>query len=317
MDTMKKSYNFALIGASGYVAPRHLKAIKDTGNKLVSALDPNDSVGILDSYFSSAAFFTEFERFDRHAEKLRRQGDSSRIDYVSICSPNYLHDAHIRFALRIGADAVCEKPLVLNPWNLDALSELESETGKRVYTILQLRYNNILRELKETLSKENSEGKHQVVLTYVTPRGNWYGVSWKGRPEKSGGIVTNIGIHLFDLLLWLFGKVKTSEVHYLDHQYAGGYLELEKADIKWFLSLDSRHLPAGFSGKSFRSIEIDGRQVDFTDGFTDLHTEAYKGILEGNGLGIKDSKPSIDLTYSIRTTNIIGSNERSHPLLIN
>jgi len=312
---MKPPYNFALVGAGGYVAPRHMKAIKDTGHTLLAAMDPNDSVGILDSFFSSAAFFTEFERFDRHAEKLRRQGDASRIDYVSICSPNYLHDAHIRFALRIGADAICEKPLVLNPWNLEALSELESETGKRVYTVLQLRYNKILRDLKDKLDKDRPDKKHQVVLTYITPRGNWYGVSWKGQAEKSGGIVTNIGIHLFDLLIWLFGPVESSEVHLLERQNSGGYLELEKAGVSWFLSLDAKHLPPGISGRGYRSITIDGQPLDFSEGFTDLHTEAYREILAGRGLGIREARPSIDLTYSIRTANPTGFNERTHPYL--
>lgn len=312
---MKNNHNFALIGVGGYIAPRHLKAIKDTGNKLVASLDPNDSVGILDSYFSSAAFFTEFERFDRHAEKLRRQGEDSRIEYVSICSPNYLHDAHIRFALRIGADAICEKPLVLNPWNLNALEELEHETGKRVYTVLQLRLNKVLCDLKQKTASEAPSVKHDVVMTYITPRGKWYDVSWKGQVDKSGGIATNIGIHLFDLLLWLFGPVKKTEVHHLSMHYAGGYLELEKARVKWFLSLDPADLPKDYNGRSYRSIEIDGQNIDFSEGFTDLHTGIYNEILSGKGLGITDARPSIELTHAIRTSELAGINQRTHPFL--
>lgn len=311
---MSNPKNFALIGVGGYVAPRHLAAIKDTGHRLVAAMDPSDSVGILDSYFSGASFFTEFERFDRHAEKLRRQGEENRIHYVSICSPNYLHDAHIRFALRIGADAVCEKPLVLNPWNLDALAELERETGKKVYTVLQLRHNQALQELKRKLEAGPAQ-RHQVVLTYVTPRGKWYNVSWKGQGEKSGGIATNIGIHLFDLLIWLFGPVKESQLHCLTPQKAGGFLEMERADVKWYLSLDQADLPEGHPGKSFRLLELDGQAVDFTEGFTDLHTKVYHQVLAGQGPGIAEARPSIELTHAIRTGKVVEPGGKGHPKL--
>lgn len=312
---MSNPKNFALIGVGGYVAPRHLKAIKDTGNVLVAAMDPNDSVGIIDSYFSSASFFTEFERFDRHAEKLRRQGEESRIQYVSICSPNYLHDAHIRFALRIGAVAVCEKPLVLNPWNLDALAELEQETGQRVYTVLQLRQNQALADLKKQMEQAKPAGRRKVVLTYITPRGKWYNISWKGQGEKSGGIATNIGIHLFDLLIWLFGRVERSELHCLTPQRASGFLEMERAEVKWYLSLDRADLPEGQGARSYRLLEIDGQAVDFTEGFTDLHTMVYQEILAGRGLGIAEARLSLELTHAIRDGQVVVAKGNAHPRL--
>ena len=239
------SKNFALTGAAGYVAPRHLQAIHDTGNTLVAALDRSDSVGILDRYFPEANFFTEFERFDRHIEKLKRQGEGKRIDYVSICSPNYLHDAHIRFALRVGADAICEKPLVLNPWNIDALREMEEETGRRVWTVLQLRLHPALVELKKQIEQAPAGKKHDIDLTYITSRGNWYAVSWKGDIEKSGGIATNIGVHFFDMLLWIFGPLMRLEVHLSTPERAAGFMELPKARVRWFLSLAADDLPAG------------------------------------------------------------------------
>jgi len=307
---------FALLGAGGYIAPRHLQAIKDTGNVLVAACDPNDSVGILDRYFFDVQFFKEFERFDRHAEKLRRKG--APIEYVTICSPNYLHDAHMRFALRIGAEAICEKPLVLNPWNLDALAELERESGKRINTILQLRVHPALIELRENLQKEHLSSKKKVVLTYITSRGDWYLVSWKGQLDRSGGLATNIGIHFFDLLIWLFGPVKHSEVHISELRKTGGFLELERATVQWFLSIDKKDLPsqAVENGKpTFRSITIDDKEVEFSEGFADLHTKVYEKTLAGHGFGIEDVRPSIILAHEIRVASPTGATGDSHPLV--
>ncbi len=311
--------NFAMTGVGGYIAPRHLRAIKDTGNRLVAACDPSDSVGVLDSYFSDVKFFTEFERFDRHCEKLRRQSEGSRIDYVTICSPNYLHDAHVRFALRIGADAICEKPLVLNPWNIDALEELEQESGRKVNTILQLRVHPALIALRERLAAEKSVKKHDVVLTYITSRGLWYLVSWKGQADRSGGLATNIGIHFFDLLIWLFGPVQKNEVHLATPFTTAGYLELAHANVRWFLSIDRANLPAEIAAKNqptFRSITIDGQKVEFSEGFTDLHTEVYRRTLAGNGFGLSDVRPSIQLAHDIRVAVPTGPNERAHLLAI-
>lgn len=315
----KEPLNFALIGAAGYIAPRHLAAIRDTGNRLIAALDPNDSVGILDRYFDEVDFFTEFERFDRHVEKLRRLGDASRIHYVSICSPNYLHDAHIRFALRIGAHAVCEKPLVLNPWNLDALEELESESGCRVFTILQLRLHPALIALREQIAKKNSSSKHNVELTYITSRGKWYFFSWKGDENKSGGIATNIGIHFFDILFWIFGPLEYSELHLYSASKASGYLELEKAKVKWLLSVDKNDLPENVreqNKSTYRSIVVDGEEVEFSQGFENLHTSVYSAILEGRGFGIKDARPSVELTHKIRHAPlVVPTVETIHPLM--
>lgn len=310
--------NFAITGVGGYIAPRHLRAIRDTGHRLLVALDPNDSVGILDQFSFDVSFFTEFERFDRHIEKLRRGDPANRIHYVSICAPNHLHDAHIRFALRVGADAICEKPLVLNPWNCDALQELEAEFGHRVYSILQLRVHPALVALRERLAAENPNLKHDVCLTYVTSRGKWYFVSWKGNVEKSGGLATNIGIHFFDLLIWLFGPVVFSEVHFASPSCTGGYLELERARVTWFLSVDRADLPTSAiaAGKTtFRSITIDGQEVEFSDGFTDLHTKVYEEILAGRGFGIDDVRPSIQLAHDIRTAPCVGIGVHSHPFL--
>jgi UDP-N-acetyl-2-amino-2-deoxyglucuronate dehydrogenase len=310
--------NFALIGAGGFVAPRHMKAIKETGNNLIAAVDPSDSVGVLDSYFHDVRFFVEFERFDRHVEKLRRQGEDGRVHFVSICSPNYLHDAHVRFALRVGADAICEKPLVLNPWNLDALAELEQESSHKVYTVLQLRLHPALIALREKLLAEKRNHKHDVCLTYVTSRGRWYLVSWKGQVERSGGLPTNIGIHFFDLLAWLFGPVQQSEVHHSEATRIGGYLELERARVTWFLSIEHDDLPetARREGKStYRSITIDGEEVEFSGGFTDLHTMVYKDIMSGGGFGLDDARPSIELVHNIREAAPTGIKERSHPIL--
>ena len=311
--------NFALIGTAGYIAPRHLQAIRDTGNTLVAACDRSDSVGILDRYFADVDFFTEFERFDRHAEKLRRLGEEQRLHYVTICSPNYLHDAHIRFALRIGADAICEKPLVLNPWNLDALSELERESGRRVYTILQLRVHPALLALRERIAAAPPEQLHEVELTYITSRGPWYDFSWKGDVHKSGGIATNIGIHFFDLLAWIFGPPRGMEVHCAEARRAAGYIELERARVRWFLSIERSDLPetVAAAGKStFRSIRVDGREVEFSEGFTDLHTRLYEEILAGRGFGIAEARTSVEIAYQIRHARVIQADPlRQHPLL--
>jgi len=294
--------NFALTGVAGYIAQRHLQAIKDTGNVLVAAVDPHDSVGIMDKYFPNAGFFTEFERFDRYLEMLRRGPKETRIDYLTVCSPNHLHDAHIRLALRIGADAICEKPLVLNPWNLDALQELEQEYDRKIFNILQLRVHPSIIELKEKISKQKNK-QFSVELNYITSRGIWYDYSWKGDSNKSGGVVTNIGIHFFDMLIWIFGKVKKIEVLNSEPRKINGTLELEKADVKWNLSIDYSDLPTEIrqSGKTtFRSIKVDNEEVHFSDGFTDLHTKVYQAILSGNGFGIDDARPSIEAVYNIK-----------------
>jgi UDP-N-acetyl-2-amino-2-deoxyglucuronate dehydrogenase len=296
------SRNFAITGVAGFVAPRHLKAIHDTGNRLAAAADPHDAVGVLDRYSFDVRFFTEIERFDRHLEKLRRGPEANRVHYVSICSPNYLHDAHVRLALRVGADAICEKPLVVNPWNLDALQELERETGRRVHTVLQLRLHPVLIELKQRLALEPPT-LHDVSLTYVTARGRWYDVSWKGSEERSGGLLTNIGIHFFDLLLWLFGPVQSTAVYTRTSRCARGSLRLERAFVRWFLSSDPADLPfpAGDGGRnSFRSITVDNRELEFTDGFVDLHTRVYEEVLAGRGFGIDDARPSIELVHRVR-----------------
>lgn len=295
--------NFAITGVAGYVAPRHLKAIKDTGNRLVAAVDPNDSVGILDSYFPDASFFSEVERFDRHLEKLKRKGEDEKAHYLSICSPNHLHDAHIRLALRVGAHAICEKPLVLKPWNLDALQLLQEEYQKKIYTVLQLRLHPSLIELKKKLTQNYSSKKYDVVLTYVTSRGKWYDYSWKGDEEKSGGICTNIGIHFFDLLIWLFGSVKESQVQLSEVRRMAGYLELEKANVRWFLSIRNEDLPLEIRSANkptFRSITLNGEEIQFSEGFTDLHTKVYEDILNGGGFGIDDARPAITLVHKIR-----------------
>lgn len=310
--------NFAITGIAGYIAPRHLKAIKDTGNNLVAAVDPHDSVGILDRFFPSASFFTEFERFDRHLEKLRRTNSEQKIDYLSVCSPNHLHDAHIRLALRLGANSICEKPLVLNPWNLDALEELENESGKKVYTILQLRVHPSLIDLKNNLVTEKKNKKHEVILSYITARGPWYNYSWKGIREKSGGIATNIGIHFFDMLIWLFGNVENKELYLSQDKKMCGFIELKNANVKWFLSIDKNDLPAATTANNkptFRSITVDGNEVEFTEGFTDLHTRVYEGFLKGNGFGINDARPSIELVHSLRNMEVVKPGGEVHPLI--
>ncbi len=310
--------NFAIIGVGGYVAPRHLRAIRETGHTLVAALDRHDSVGILDSYFADVRFFTEFERFDRHASKLRRGPEAERIHYVTVCSPNYLHDAHIRFGLRIGADCICEKPLVINPWNLDPLAELERESGRRVFTILQLRKHPALVALRDRIARETPAVRHEVDLTYITSRGRWYFVSWKGSVEKSGGVATNIGVHFFDLLLWVFGGVEACEVHLADDRRMAGYLELERARVRWFLSVDRQDLPAGIAAdqRTHRSISVDGEELEFSEGFTDLHTEVYRDILAGRGPGIEEARPSIELVHQIRTLPVAAVRGHAHPFAL-
>lgn len=310
------SKNFAVIGVGGYIAPRHLRAIRDTNNRLVAAVDPKDSVGVLDQYSFDVKFFTEIERFDRHLEKLRRGPEEGRIHYVSICSPNYLHDSHCRLALRAGADVICEKPLVINPWNLDALEELEAETGHHINTILQLRVHPELVKLHDALQKEDRV--HDVDLTYITSRGPWYQVSWKGNHEKSGGVATNIGIHFFDLLMWLFGSVNGIKVYHSDDQRMSGFIELEKARVRWFLSVDKNELPESAKSKgknTYRSITVDGTEVEFSEGFTDLHTRVYEETLAGRGFGIADARPSISLTHDIRTAPISARDTLVHPFL--
>ena len=300
------SKNFALIGAAGYIAPRHLKAIKDTGNKLLAVMDPSDSVGILDSYFPESYFFTEFERFDRHIEKLKYD-DGIKLDYVSICSPNYLHDAHIRFALRSGADAICEKPLVLNPWNIDKLEKIEESTGKKTYNILQLRVHPSIISLREKVISQQKNTKYEVELTYITTRGNWYNSSWKGEEAKSGGIATNIGVHFFDMLGWLFGDIQINKVKTREKNTASGFLEFKKARVKWFLSTEKKHLPnkvAEGGQTTYRSIKIDGKELEFSSGFADLHTLLYKDIVNGKGYGLHEVRKSIEIVYNIRTANI-------------
>jgi UDP-N-acetyl-2-amino-2-deoxyglucuronate dehydrogenase len=305
--------NFALIGVAGFVAPRHLKAIKETGNNLVAAIDKVDSVGILDNYFPSADFFTEYERFDRHIFKLSREGRP--IDYLSICSPNYLHDSHIRFGLRNGVEVICEKPLVLNPWNVEALHQLHNETGKQVFNIFQLRLHPDLLLLKEKILSEPSK-TFEVDLTYITSRGKWYYTSWKGDTSKSGGIATNIGIHFFDILIWLFGKVVKNIVHLHTFDRAAGFIELEKARVRWFLSINKNTLPLPVQQKgesAYRSITINGNEVEISNGFTDLHTKSYVAILSGNGFSLMEALPSIDLVHNIRSAVPIGIKGDFHP----
>jgi UDP-N-acetyl-2-amino-2-deoxyglucuronate dehydrogenase len=314
----KKVKNFALIGVAGFIAPRHLKAIKETGNVLVAALDKSDSVGIMDSYFPDADFFVEYERFDRHIDKMKRQG--THIDYVSICSPNYLHDSHIRFALRSNADAICEKPLVLNPWNIDALKVIEQETGRRVYNIFQLRLHQAIRELKDKIAKGPANKIYEVDLTYITSRGNWYGISWKGDLHKSGGIATNIGVHFFDMLCWIFGKTEQNVVHLSKEDKAAGFLQLKNARVRWYLSIDENDLPADIRNKgqrTFRSINISGSELEFSEGFTDLHTRSYENILDDQGFGLDEARNSIETVYNIRNQAPVGAKGDYHPFLKN
>lgn len=318
MTNPNQPKHFALIGVAGFIAVRHLRAIYDTGNVLLAALDPSDTVGILDSYFPNADFFVEFERFDRHIDKMRRIG--TRIDYVSICSPNYLHDSHIRFALKHQADAICEKPMVLNPWNVDALQEFEQETGRKVNNILQLRLHPSIMALKKKIDQENGKKIYDIDLTYITSRGHWYFISWKGDIQKSGGIATNIGVHFFDMLTWIFGKPSENRVYLLENNRASGFLHLEKARVRWFLSVNASDLPEEVRKKgqrTYRSIQIDGEEIEFSDGFTDLHTESYRQILKGNGFGIENIRRSIEIVYHIRNAQPEGLSGEGHPLLYN
>lgn len=299
--------NFALIGAAGFIAPRHMQAIHETGNDLVAAVDPHDCVGRIDSYFPDARFFTEIERFDRYLEKLRRGPEEQRVNYVAICSPNYLHDAHVRLALRVRAHAICEKPMVLSPWNLDALADLEAEYGRRVHAVLQLRLIEKLQALREEIRSEPAGRPHDVCLSYVTRRGAWYDVSWKGDARRSGGVSMNIGVHFFDLLLWLFGEAGNVEVHLHEPRRMSGFVELERARVRWFLSVDEQDLPESVraAGKfAHRSMTLDGEEIEFSDGFTDLHTRVYREILAGRGFGIDDARPAIDLVHRINAVEV-------------
>lgn len=309
---------FAAIGMGGYIAPRHMKAIKDTGNMLVAGLDPNDSVGIIDSYFPDAHFFTEFERFDRHIDKLRREGEGRKVDYVTICSPNYLHDSHIRFGLRSDADVICEKPLVLNPWNIDGLAEMERDTGYKVNTILQLRVHPAIRELRDRIRTAKKDGKYEVDLTYITSRGRWYLQSWKGNEKKSGGIATNIGVHFFDMLHFLFGDLQDNIVHLSEPTKSAGYLEYENARVRWYLSLDLNDVPQKIRDegqRTYRSITIDGDEIEFSGGFTDLHTRSYEEILAGRGYGLDDNRTAIEAVSSIRNATVAALTGDYHPFI--
>lgn len=315
---MKKPKNFVLLGVAGYIAPRHLKAIKETGNNLVAAMDPHDSVGILDSYFFDSSFFTEFERLERFVEKQRIENSPNKIDYVSICTPNYLHDAHIRFALRMGADVICEKPLVINPWNLESLADFEKEQNKRsktmkhkegpkINTVLQLRLHPSIVALREKIKKSKKK-HHDIELTYVTPRGLWFDYSWRGDVPKAGGIIIEIGIHFFDMLLWIFGDVKSFEVYENNNRRAMGSLKLERGNVKWFLSIDKEDLPGkeiNKDNKPYRSIKIDGEELEFSEGFTDLHTKVYQNVLEGKGFKLEDVRPSVYLVYDLRNIDMV------------
>ena len=306
--------NFALIGAAGYIAPRHMKAIKETNNNLIAALDRFDSVGVIDSHFPEADFFTEPERFDRHLSKLRTNGKG--VDYVSICSPNYLHDAHIRLGLRNGADAICEKPLVLNPWNIDALADIEKETGGKINNILQLRLHPSIIALKKKVEEGPADNIYDIELSYLTSRGKWYHMSWKGNHEKSGGIATNIGIHFYDMLTWIFGSVKENVTHLLKEDRAAGFLHLEKARVRWFLSVNYDLIPEHIKAigqRTYRSIRVEGNDIEFSSGFTDLHTHSYEEILKGNGFGLQQAKPSIEIVHEIRNATPVGLKGEYHP----
>lgn len=312
------SKNFTLIGIAGYIAIRHVKAIRDTGNDLVAALDRFDSVGFVDAFFPDADFFVEFERFDRHIAKLNRTG--RQIDFVSICSPNYLHDSHIRFALRSGADAICEKPLVLNPWNIDALKDYQEETGKKIYNILQLRHHPSIIELKNKIDNGPADKIYDIDLSYITSRGKWYHYSWKGDEHKSGGVATNIGVHFFDMLTWIFGEVKENKVHLLKNDKSAGFLQLEKARVRWFLSIDFNDVPGAIREKgqrTYRSITVDGEEIEFSGGFTDLHTISYEEILAGKGFGVECARNSIQTVYDIRNAAISTPKEDYHPFIKN
>jgi UDP-N-acetyl-2-amino-2-deoxyglucuronate dehydrogenase len=317
--------NFALIGAAGYIAPRHMRAIKDTGNNLIAAYDVFDSVGIVDSFFPKCAFYSEYELFERHIAKKRKvltAGDSGpvypkgKLDFVSICTPNYLHDAHIRFGLRAGADVICEKPLVLNPWNIDALESVEKETGGHVYNILQLRLHDAIIALKKRVAESPADKVFDVDLTYITSRGNWYYTSWKGDPRKSGGVAINIGVHFYDMLSWVFGAVKNNIVHVYSHDRVAGFLEFERARVRYFLSINVDTLPADvrLSGKrTYRSLMMEGQEIEFSDGFTELHTDSYRKILVGEGFGLQEARNCIQIVHNIRTATPVGLKGDYHP----
>lgn len=307
--------NFGIIGVGGYIAPRHLKAIKETGNNLIVALDKNDSVGIMDSYFPQCSFYTEYERFDRFVEKIKHTED--KLDFVTVCTPNYLHDSHIRFGLRAGADVICEKPLVLNPWNIDALQKMEEQTGKKVYNILQLRLHPAIIEWKNMIDNGPKDKVYDVDLTYITSRGLWYYTSWKGDSSKSGGVATNIGVHFYDMLSWIFGNIQENIVHIYEHDRAAGLLRFEKARVRYFMSINADTLPkqALEQGKrTYRKMEMDGKEIEFSDGFTELHTESYKKILAGEGFGLDQAYQSIKIVHDIRNTRAIGLKGDYHPL---
>ena len=297
---------YALIGAAGYIAPRHMRAMADTGGKLAVAYDPNDSVGVMDGHFPDAEFFTEFEQFDRHLDGMRRHGNW--VDYMAICSPNYLHNAHCGFALRSGVDVICEKPLVLTARDIDGLSEVERDTGHRISTILQLRLHPAIVALRQRFAKSNK--RHKVELTYITSRGRWYHASWKGDEAKSGGVATNIGVHFFDMLSFVFGPATRNEAHLREADRAAGSLECERADVSWFLSINRNDLPDDVKGKktTFRSITIDGEEVEFSEGFTDLHTRSYEEIVAGRGFGVGEVRPSIEIVSTFRTAPIVRGN---------
>lgn len=307
--------NFAIIGVAGYIAPRHLRAVKDTGNNLAAAYDVFDSVGIMDSFFPDASFFTEFELFDRHLSKMRRE--EKGIEYLSICTPNYLHDAHIRYGLRLGADIICEKPLVLNPWNIDALIVAERESGKKVNTILQLRLHPAIQKLRERVAASPADKIYDVDLTYITSRGNWYYTSWKGDERKSGGVATNIGVHFYDMLAWVFGGLRGNIVHVSSHDRVAGILEFEKARVRYFLSINEETLPqeAKITGKrTFRSMQMEGEEIEFSDGFTELHTDSYRKIMAGEGFGLEDAKTAVEIVHGIRHATLVGLKGDYHPL---
>ena len=307
--------NFAIIGVAGYIAPRHLRAIKDTGNQLVAAYDKFDSVGIMDSYFPNCSFFTEMELFDRHCSKLKKTDE--RVDMVSICTPNYLHAAHIGYGLRLGADVICEKPLVLNPWNIDALEDVEKETGHKGYTILQLRLHESIKALKKKIEEGPKDKVYDVDLTYITSRGNWYYTSWKGDERKSGGVATNIGVHFYDMLSWIFGPVKENIVHVMTHDRVAGFLGLEKARVRYFLSINVDNLPENAvqgEKRTYRSIRIEGEEFEFSQGFTELHTESYRKILAGEGFRIEEARNCIGIVHDIRHATPIGLKGDYHPL---
>lgn len=311
METVKQ---FALMGAAGYIAPRHFKAIKETGNNLFAAVDPFDSVGIMDSFFPECSFFKEFELFDRHLSKAAEDGHG--VDYLAVCSPDYMHDAHIRYGLKMGANVISEKPLVLNPWNLDALEKAESDSGKKVFTILQMRYHKSIIDLKKMVDEGPKDKVYDMDLTYITSRGNWFFTSWKGNVHQSGGIATNIGIHFYDMLYWIFGEVKKNVVHVKTHDRVAGFIEFERARVRYFLSINDATLPQEIIDKGqriYRSFNIEGQEIEFTDGFSDLHTESYKEIFAGGGFGIKEARKSIQIVYDIRNAVAVGLKGDYHP----